>query len=45
MGIEEMQRIGELMVTTLKQPGDAAAIAATRQAVRELCTAFPLYPE
>lgn len=45
MGTQEMRRIGELMVATLKQPGDTAAIAATRQAVRDLCAEFPLYPE
>jgi hypothetical protein len=29
----------------LADPADAAAIAAVRRATRELCEAFPLYPE
>jgi glycine hydroxymethyltransferase len=45
MGTAQMRRIGELMVTTLRQPGDASVIAETRQAVRDLCAEFPLYPE
>jgi glycine hydroxymethyltransferase len=45
MGTAEMQRIGELMVKTLKQHSDTAVIATTRQVVRDLCAEFPLYPE
>ncbi|MEJ2640938.1 MAG: serine hydroxymethyltransferase, partial [Desulfosarcinaceae bacterium] len=45
MGTAEMERIGQLMVATLRRPDDAAAIQATRQAVREMCARFPLYPE
>jgi glycine hydroxymethyltransferase len=44
MGTEEMRRIGELMVATLRQPFDAAVIAETRRAVSGLCAEFPLYP-
>ena len=44
MGTDQMRRIGELMVDTLRQPNDAARINATREAVRALCSEFPLYP-
>jgi glycine hydroxymethyltransferase len=44
MGTAEMERIAKLLVATLRRPEDAAAIQATRQAVRELCARFPLYP-
>ena len=43
MGTDQMRRIGELMVDTLRQPNDAARINATREAVRALCSEFPLY--
>jgi glycine hydroxymethyltransferase len=45
MGPEEMRRIGELTVATLRQPFDATVITETRQAVSDLCTEFPLYPK
>jgi glycine hydroxymethyltransferase len=41
----EMKKIAELMARVLADPADAAAIAAVRRATRELCEAFPLYPE
>jgi glycine hydroxymethyltransferase len=41
----EMERIGELMARVLANPGDAAVLADVRRAARELCDAFPLYPE
>jgi glycine hydroxymethyltransferase len=45
MGEAEMTRIGGLIGATLRRRGDDAAIAAVRAEVRELCLAFPPYPD
>jgi glycine hydroxymethyltransferase len=41
----EMRSIAELMVRVLENPADEASIASVRSRTRELCDAFPLYPE
>jgi glycine hydroxymethyltransferase len=41
----EMKRIADLMVSVLESPADENAIRAARVQARELCDAFPLYPE
>jgi glycine hydroxymethyltransferase len=40
----EMQRIAELIETTLKSPDDAGVAERVRSEVRELTSGFPLYP-
>ena len=45
MGGAEMARIGGLIGRTLRARGDDAAIAGIRAEVRELCLAFPPYPD
>jgi glycine/serine hydroxymethyltransferase len=45
MGTAEMEAIAELIDRALRAPADAAGIEAGRRRVRELCAAFPLYPE
>jgi glycine hydroxymethyltransferase len=40
----EMAEIGRLIADTLRQRGDAEAIATVRKQVRELCGAFTPYP-
>ncbi len=45
MGAEEMRRIGGWMADVLEAPEDEAVVAAIRERVRELCDAFPLYPD
>jgi len=39
----EMERIAGIIASVLTRGAEAAAVAAARQAVRELCAAFPLY--
>jgi glycine hydroxymethyltransferase len=41
----EMQRIGDWMARVLANPSDEGVIGVVRGEVRELCDAFPLYPE
>jgi glycine hydroxymethyltransferase len=41
----EMKRIADLMGRVLENPADPAVIGEVRRATRELCDAFPLYPE
>ncbi len=41
----EMERIADLMGRVLENPADAAVIGEVRRATRDLCDAFPLYPE
>jgi glycine hydroxymethyltransferase len=43
MGEDEMVRIAEWIAEVLRHPGDDARLAGIRDAVRELCGAFPLY--
>ena len=45
MGEAEMARIGGLIGRTLRERGDDAAISGIRAEVRELCLAFPPYPD
>ncbi len=45
MGEAEMVTIGQLIAATLRQRQDAAAVAAIREQVRELCLPFAPYPE
>ncbi|MEM7243779.1 MAG: serine hydroxymethyltransferase [Acidobacteriota bacterium] len=44
MGLEEMNRIAELIATVLETPEDADSLADVASSVRELCARFPLYP-
>jgi len=44
MGEAEMTAIAGLIATALRGRDDAAALAAVREQVRELATAFPAYP-
>jgi len=41
----EMTRIADVMATVLNAPADEAVIRSARAQTRELCAAFPLYPE
>jgi glycine hydroxymethyltransferase len=41
----EMERIGNLIADILSAPGDAAVEKGVAASVRDLCEAFPLYPE
>ncbi|MGC8470720.1 MAG: serine hydroxymethyltransferase [Acidimicrobiales bacterium] len=45
MGPEEMARIAGLIGRTLRGRADEAQVAAVRAEVRELCAAFPPYPD
>ncbi|MBI4391252.1 MAG: serine hydroxymethyltransferase [candidate division NC10 bacterium] len=45
MGVEEMRLIGQLIAEVLQEVEDAARLAHVGAKVRELCQAFPLYPE
>jgi glycine hydroxymethyltransferase len=45
MGGDEMARIGGLIGRTLRERGDDSSVAAVRAEVRELCLAFPPYPD
>ncbi|MEX0907319.1 MAG: serine hydroxymethyltransferase [Gemmatimonadota bacterium] len=45
MGIAEMQRIGGWIAAVLGAPEDEAVAAGVAAQIRELCEAFPLYPE
>ncbi len=42
---KEMRQIADWVAHVLEAPGDEARIANVRGNVRELCDAFPLYPE
>ncbi len=42
-GRKEMEIIGGLIASVLKQPDDDAVVSRARATVRELCDAFPLY--
>jgi glycine hydroxymethyltransferase len=44
MGIEEINQIGALIITVLKNPDDTAVLERCRSQVADLCAAFPLYP-
>ncbi|HEV8662394.1 MAG TPA: serine hydroxymethyltransferase [Candidatus Methylomirabilis sp.] len=45
MGVEEMRLIGQLIAEVLQDVEDTARLAHVAAKVRELCQAFPLYPE
>ncbi len=45
MGPGEMARIGALIGRTLRERADEASVASIRAEVRELCLAFPPYPD
>jgi len=45
MGVEEMRLIGQLIAEVLQDVEDAARLTHVAAKVRELCQAFPLYPE
>ena len=42
---KEMRTIADLMGRVLENPGDEAVVRSVRAQTRELCDAFPLYPE
>ncbi len=41
-GHDEMSRVGELMVRTLREREDAATLGSVRREVREICARFPV---
>ncbi|RKY16700.1 MAG: serine hydroxymethyltransferase [Planctomycetota bacterium] len=41
-GTDEMRRVGELIVRTLRDREDDAALAAVRREVKEICARFPV---
>ena len=41
-GAEEMRQIGELIVRTLREREDPAALEAVRHEVKEICARFPV---
>jgi len=45
MGVEEMRLIGQLIAEVLQDVEEAARLGHVAAKVRELCQAFPLYPE
>jgi glycine hydroxymethyltransferase len=45
MGLQEMERIAELIARVLAAPEDEAVLASIREAVRTLCLEFPLYAD
>ena len=45
MGVEEMRLIGQLIAEVLQDMEDTARLGHVAAKVRELCQAFPLYPE
>ena len=45
MGVEEMRLIGQFIAEVLQEAGNAARLTQVSAKVRELCRAFPLYPE
>ena len=45
MGEKEMERIGNIIADVLSAPGDAKTEKRVAAEVRDLCEAFPLYPE
>lgn len=45
MGVEEMRLIGQLIAEVLQDVDDAGRLGHVAAKVRELCQAFPLYPE
>jgi glycine hydroxymethyltransferase len=44
MGVEQMEKIAELIETVLSAPEDLAMLARVKEEVRNLALAFPLYP-
>jgi len=44
LGEAEFRRVGEWIADVLEAPGDAAVRERVRKEVRELTSAFPLYP-
>ena len=44
LGTSEMKEIGELIVKTLSNPEDKATLENVKQAVKEMCEEYPLYP-
>jgi len=45
MGGDEMKKIGAMIVDVLKHPDDRGVLDRTRNQVKALCQAFPLYPD
>ncbi len=45
MGADEMRRIARWIDEVLRAPEDARTAERVRQQVRDLCAAFPIYPE
>jgi glycine hydroxymethyltransferase len=45
MGLDEMDRIAELITRALASPEDDAVLGTVRAEVEKLCRKFPLYPE
>jgi glycine hydroxymethyltransferase len=45
MGLAELRRVGEWIGDVLEAPEDAGVRRRVRAGVRELCEAFPVYPE
>jgi len=45
MGPAEMKTIADIVAEASRQRADDAALAKLRERTRELCRAFPLYPE
>jgi glycine/serine hydroxymethyltransferase len=45
MGVEEMRLIGQFIAEVLQEAENAARLTQVSAKVRELCRAFPLYPE
>ncbi len=41
----EMEQIADLMIRVLQSPADETVVADVRRTTREICDAFPLYPE
>jgi glycine hydroxymethyltransferase len=41
-GVEEMRQVGELLIRTLRQRDDAAALAGVARQVRDICARFPV---
>jgi len=45
MGPDDMPQVASFINTVLRSGGDEKIIAKTKEAVREFCSDFPLYPE
>ena len=43
MGAEEMKKIGEIILQSLKHHTDAQMLAGLKQEVQTLCQQFPIY--